>query len=103
MGQARRVIVTKDDTTIINEGTEERLNNIVRIPRKQIVVADENFIKRIKIALPNYLVVLLLLKLVLSKETEMKDKKLRLKMLLMLRELLLKKVLFLVGDQLLFI
>ena len=45
LGQARRVIITKDDTTIINEGTEELVAQHCESLRKQIKVSDDNYVK----------------------------------------------------------
>jgi chaperonin GroEL len=45
LGQARRVIVTKDDTTIINEGTEELVTKHCEKLRKQTALVDEPYQK----------------------------------------------------------
>ena len=79
LGQARRVIVTKDDTTIINEGTEEAVKQHCENLRKQIVVADENFIKEnLQDRIAKLSGGVAIVKVGAVTETEMKDKKLRL-------------------------
>ena len=79
LGQARRVIVTKDDTTIINEGTEEAVNQHCENLRKQIVGADENFIKEnLQDRIAKLSGGVAIVKVGAVTETEMKDKKLRL-------------------------
>ena len=79
IGQARRVIVTKDDTTIINEGTEEQVKQHCENLRKQIAVADENFIKeQLQDRIAKLSGGVAIVKVGAVTETEMKDKKLRL-------------------------
>ena len=79
LGQARRVIITKDNTTIINEGTEKIVSTHCENLRKQIKVTDELFEKE---QLQNRIAKLsggvAVIKVGAATETEMKDKKLRL-------------------------
>ena len=45
LGQARRVVITKDSTTIINEGTEAAVNLQCENLRKQINLTDDSYEK----------------------------------------------------------
>ena len=45
LGEARRVIITKDNTTIINEGTDEQVKLQCENLRKQINLADDAYEK----------------------------------------------------------
>lgn len=79
LGQARRIIVTKDSTTIINEGTEKIVSQHCENLRKQIKVAEESYEKE---SLQDRIAKLsggvAVIKVGAATETEMKDKKLRL-------------------------
>jgi chaperonin GroEL len=75
LGEARRIIVSKDTTTIVADGqTVSEINSRCEQLRKQVNVADTAYEKRnYKIELLNYLVVLLI-RVGAVTETEMKDK-----------------------------
>ena len=79
LGQARRVIITKDDTTIVNEGTEKLVNQQCENLRKQIKVADDNYqIEQLQDRIAKLSGGVAVIKVGAVTETEMKDKKLRL-------------------------
>ena len=79
LGQARRVIITKDDTTIVNEGTEELVAQQCEKLRKQIKVADEPYQKeQLQDRIAKLSGGVAVIKVGAVTETEMKDKKLRL-------------------------
>ena len=79
LGQARRVIITKDDTTIVNEGTEKLVNQQCENLRKQIKVADDNYqIEQLQDRIAKLSGGVAVIKVGSVTETEMKDKKLRL-------------------------
>lgn len=79
LGQARRVIITKDDTTIVNEGTEELVSKQCESLRKQIKVADDNYQKeQLQDRIAKLSGGVAVIKVGAVTETEMKDKKLRL-------------------------
>ena len=79
LGQARRVIITKDDTTIINEGTEELVAQHCESLRKQIKVSDDNYVKeQLQDRIAKLSGGVAVIKVGAVTETEMKDKKLRL-------------------------
>jgi len=79
LGQARRVIITKDDTTIVNEGTEKLVQQQCENLRKQIKVADDNYQKeQLQDRIAKLSGGVAVIKVGAVTETEMKDKKLRL-------------------------
>ena len=79
LGQARRVIVTKDDTTIINEGTEAIVKEHCESLRKQIKVSDDSYQKeQLQDRIAKLSGGVAVIKVGAVTETEMKDKKLRL-------------------------
>jgi chaperonin GroEL len=79
LGQARRVIVTKDDTTIINEGTEELVTKHCEKLRKQTALVDEPYQKeQLQDRIAKLSGGVAVIKVGAVTETEMKDKKLRL-------------------------
>jgi len=79
LGQARRVIVTKDSTTIINEGTEEQVKIQCINLRKQINLTDDSYEKeKLQDRIAKLSGGVAVLKVGAITETEMKEKKLRL-------------------------
>jgi chaperonin GroEL len=79
LGQARRVIVTKNDTTIINEGTEDIVKKHCEKLRKQTALVDEPFQKeQFQDRIAKLSGGVAVIKVGAVTETEMKDKKLRL-------------------------
>lgn len=79
LGQARRVVITKDDTTIVNEGTEKRVNQQCENLRKQIKLTDDNYQKeQLQDRIAKLSGGVAVIKVGAVTETEMKDKKLRL-------------------------
>ena len=79
LGQARRVIVTKDDTTIINEGTEKIVAQHCENLRKQIKLADDGYTKeQLQDRIAKLSGGVAVIKVGAVTETEMRDKKLRL-------------------------
>jgi chaperonin GroEL len=79
LGQARRVIITKDDTTIVNEGTEKLVAQQCENLRKQIKVADDSYQKeQLQDRIAKLSGGVAVIKVGAVTETEMKDKKLRL-------------------------
>lgn len=79
LGQARRVIVTKDDTTIINEGTEAVVKEHCESLRKQVKVSDDSYQKeQLQDRIAKLSGGVAVIKVGAVTETEMKDKKLRL-------------------------
>tara|TARA_E500000178_G_scaffold348525_1_gene403779 strand:+ start:8001 stop:9587 length:1587 start_codon:yes stop_codon:yes gene_type:complete len=79
LGKARKVIVTKDTTTIINEGSKQEVKDHCENLRKQVSLVDEAFEKEYlldRIAKLGGGVAVI--KVGAVTETEMKDKKLRL-------------------------
>jgi|TARA_B110000971_G_scaffold212880_1_gene242954 chaperonin GroEL len=79
LGQARRIIVTKDETTIVNEGTEKIVFQHCENLRKQIKLTDENYQKeQLQDRIAKLSGGVAVLKVGATTETEMKDKKLRL-------------------------
>ena len=79
LGQARRIIVTKDMTTIINEGTQKVVEQHCEQLRKQIKVTDDNYEKeQLQDRIAKLSGGVAVIKVGASTETEMKDKKLRL-------------------------
>jgi chaperonin GroEL len=79
LGQARRVIITKDNTTIINEGTKSLVDQHCEKLRKQMKVTDEAYEKeQLQDRIAKLSGGVAVLKVGASTETEMKDKKLRL-------------------------
>jgi len=79
LGQARRVIVTKDNTTIITEGNEREIQIRCEQLRKQINSADTGYEKeKLQDRIAKLSGGIAVLKVGAVTETEMKDKKLRL-------------------------
>ena len=79
LGQARRVIVTKDDTTIVNEGTENLVSQHCENLRKQIKLTDDSYQKeQLQDRIAKLSGGVAIIKVGAVTETEMKDKKLRL-------------------------
>jgi chaperonin GroEL len=79
LGQARRVVITKDDTTIVNEGTEKRVTQQCENLRKQIKLTDDNYQKeQLQDRIAKLSGGVAVIKVGAVTETEMKDKKLRL-------------------------
>jgi chaperonin GroEL len=79
LGQARRVIITKDNTTIVNEGTENIVSTHCENLRKQIKLTDELFEKeQLQDRIAKLSGGVAVIKVGAATETEMKDKKLRL-------------------------
>jgi len=79
LGQARRVIVNKDTTTIITEGTEEAIKIRCEQLRKQINSADTGYEKeKLQDRIAKLSGGIAVIKVGALTETEMKDKKLRL-------------------------
>ena len=79
LGQARRVIVNKDNTTIITDGTEKEIQIRCEQLRKQINVADTGYEKeKLQDRIAKLSGGIAVIKVGAVTETEMKDKKLRL-------------------------
>ena len=79
LGQARRVIVNKDTTTIIAEGTENAIKTRCEQLRKQINSADTAYEKeKLQDRIAKLSGGIAVIKVGALTETEMKDKKLRL-------------------------
>ena len=79
LGQARRVIVEKDTTTIITDGTEKEIQIRCEQLRKQINVADTGYEKeKLQDRIAKLSGGIAVIKVGAVTETEMKDKKLRL-------------------------
>ena len=79
LGQARRIIVSKSDTTIINEGTEDVVKKHCEKLRKQTSLVDEPFQKeQLQDRIAKLSGGVAVIKVGAVTETEMKDKKLRL-------------------------
>ena len=78
-GQARRVIVTKDTTTIVADGTESEIKIRTEQLRKQINIVDTAYEKeKLQDRIAKLSGGIAVLKVGAITETEMKDKKLRL-------------------------
>ena len=79
LGQARRIIVSKNDTTIINEGTEDLVKKHCEKLRKQTNLVDEPYQKeQLQDRIAKLSGGVAVIKVGAVTETEMKDKKLRL-------------------------
>ena len=79
LGQARRVIVEKETTTIITDGTEKEIQIRCEQLRKQINVADTGYEKeKLQDRIAKLSGGIAVIKVGAVTETEMKDKKLRL-------------------------
>lgn len=79
LGTARRVIITKDSTTIINEGTFENVKKQCENLRKQINLVDEYYEKeKLQDRIAKLSGGVAVIKVGAITETEMKEKKLRL-------------------------
>jgi chaperonin GroEL len=79
LGKARRVVVTKDTTTIVAEGTENEIKIRCEQLRKQINSADTDYEKeKLQDRIAKLSGGIAVIKVGAVTETEMKDKKLRL-------------------------
>ena len=79
LGQARRIIINKDNTTIITDGSEEAINTRCIQLRKQLNNADSNYDKeKLQDRIAKLSGGIAVIKVGAITETEMKDKKLRL-------------------------
>lgn len=79
LGQARRVVITKDSTTIINEGTETAVNLQCENLRKQINLTDDSYEKsKLQDRIAKLSGGVAIIKVGAITETEMREKKLRL-------------------------
>ena len=79
LGEARRVIITKNSTTIINEGTEEQVKIQCENLRKRINLTDDSYEKeKLQDRIAKLSGGVAVLKVGALTETEMKEKKLRL-------------------------
>ena len=79
LGQARRVIINKDTTTIVAEGTEDEIKIRCEQLRKQINSADTKYEKeKLQDRIAKLSGGIAVIKVGAVTETEMKDKKLRL-------------------------
>ena len=80
LGQARRIIVTKDNTTIVGDGLEiEAINARCEQLRKQVNVADTSYEKeKLQDRIAKLAGGIAVIRVGAVTETEMKDKKLRL-------------------------
>jgi chaperonin GroEL len=79
LGKARRIIVTKDTTTIVAEGTENEIKIRCEQLRKQINSADTDYEKeKLQDRIAKLSGGIAVIKVGAVTETEMKDKKLRL-------------------------
>ena len=79
LGEARRVIVSKDDTTIINDTTEEAVLKQCENLRKQVKLAEESYQReQLQDRIARLSGGVAIIKVGAITETEMRDKKLRL-------------------------
>ena len=79
LGEARRVIITKDTSTIVAEGTEKEIKVRCEQLRKQINLADTDYEKeKLQDRIAKLSGGIAVIKVGAVTETEMKDKKLRL-------------------------
>jgi chaperonin GroEL len=79
LGRARRIIVTKDSTTIVAEGNEAAVKNRCEQIRRQIEESDSSFDKeKLQERLAKLAGGVAVIKVGAATETEMKDRKLRL-------------------------
>jgi len=79
LGQARRVTITKDSTTIINEGSAKIVEQHCEKLRKQINVTEDSYEKeQLQDRIAKLAGGVAVIKVGAATETEMKDKKLRL-------------------------
>ena len=79
LGEARRVVITKNSTTIINEGTEEQVKIQCENLRKRINLTDDAYEKeKLQDRIAKLSGGVAVLKVGAITETEMKEKKLRL-------------------------
>lgn len=79
LGSARRVVLTKDTTTIINEGTVEQVKAQCENLRKQINLAEDSYEKeKLQDRIAKLSGGVAVIKVGAITETEMKEKKLRL-------------------------
>lgn len=79
LGEARRVIITKDTTTIINEKTVEQVKSQCENLRKQINLAEDSYEKeKLQDRIAKLSGGVAVIKVGAITETEMKEKKLRL-------------------------
>lgn len=79
LGQARRVTILKDSTTIIAEGSEQQVSARCEQIKRQIAIVDSNYEKeKLQERLAKLSGGVAVIKVGAATETEMKDKKLRL-------------------------
>jgi chaperonin GroEL len=79
LGQARRIVINKDTTTIISEGTEKAISIRCEQLRKQLNVVDTSYEKeKLQDRIAKLSGGIAIIKVGAVTETEMKDKKLRL-------------------------
>jgi len=79
MGKARRITITKDDTTIVAEGNEEAVKARCEQIRRQIEETDSSYDKeKLQERLAKLAGGVAVIKVGAATETEMKDRKLRL-------------------------
>lgn len=79
LGQARRIVITKDNTTIVNEGTAKLVIQHCENLRKQMKVTDDSYEKeQLQDRIAKLSGGVAVIKVGAATETEMKDKKLRL-------------------------
>mgnify|MGYP005655856737 FL=1 len=79
LGEARRVIVNKDTTTIVGEGAEDNIKARCEQLRKQVHVADTGYEKeKLQDRIAKLSGGIAVIRVGAVTETEMKDKKLRL-------------------------
>ncbi|CAM9098319.1 unnamed protein product [Choristocarpus tenellus] len=79
LGTARRIVITKESTTIITEGNKQNIINRCEQLRKQIELSDSSYeVEKLKDRIAKLLGGIAIIKVGAVTETEMKDKKLRL-------------------------
>jgi len=79
LGEARRIVVTKETTTIINEGTDENVKKHCEQLRKQILLCEDAYeIEQLQDRIAKLSGGVGVIKVGAVTETEMRDKKLRL-------------------------
>lgn len=79
LGKARKVIITKDSTTIITEGTEEQVKKRCEQLRKQLNLIDSSYEKeKLQDRIAKLSGGVAVIKVGAATETEMREKKLRL-------------------------
>ena len=79
LGQASKIIITKDSTTIVTEGNIAEINNRCEQLKKQILVSESSYdIEKLNDRIAKLSGGIAVIKVGAITETEMKDKKLRL-------------------------